>query len=772
MKYHFQLDSAHSEIIFAPFHDPEHSSNLPVEIASDENSSVIRNSLWDRTTFSWQTRIPVAAFCLKILCPFETMHFDQILISFSLPSEATLEITMIHESGDTSGRWSKAVKGKGTKQELVAPVASFFSRLNLLTRKTNFSGVLLRVRSSWVEVPILTLYWIGLRNQKLHRMIEKQRQSYKQDYSLWVFPQESWKEIRFQRSLLFDVKDLDRVRQKLSEASWMNHFNLLQDRAERFMERAPENDLSEHLPNNDRRYVRESRQGLTPYHWEALVLGFVGMVNQDRKMMMHAIKYLLCMTLTPNWTDSSEQNIPSSSWNQRCFMEEMTATSVSILFDWFGSYLNHQAHGLIKKALAEKGIPPVSCDLASFDYVHHMNQGAVFNRAIILAGLMLESGWNNYGSHTVDHAYSSMVSIVNRYVQPDGGVHEGIGYLCQTGTSVLWATIAYARSRKLDWRKEASSLFEKTARYVEAMSAMSPGQALPHGDCRTTWYCGDFVPIMAALFPDSAFCRILDICLTEGKAYELTGTLSGSGGLIGMIYGPDKIESSQSIVPEEDILPFSGKYTRRLGRLRGETIRLWVSGCPSNITHSHRDLGQFGLEIGDQSVFIDPGMVDYWLIKAHTLSRSSSHNVLTPVNGEGHFADQEFPSIFECLGLSDGKDVLTVPGCNVWGERLQNYTRQFVMIPPSSFIIHDSFCATHAETLAFHLHSSQAVEVFDKVARVKSDKYLVEISFLWAESGACLSSIDDLHGRKITRLTALSGLVTGLTVLTTSVSIY
>jgi hypothetical protein len=466
MKYQLPLDSARSEIIFAPFHDPEHAPWLTVHVESTTGNKIVRDSLWDSTTFSWSEADRPARFTLKAFGSFAAGQYDELVLCLALPRAASLRIALLGRAGEILPRWSTPILGKGTRQELVLRIADLVPVLHKLKRlwsPAEYAGIALSVSTEATDVPILSLNWFGLRNSALFASIARQQKASRPDWEPWILPDEAWGPVKFTRGLLFDADALAGVRAKLENPKWRTHFSLLEDRARTYLLRDPEADFGEFLPNHDARYIREAQHGRTCYHWEALVLAFVGLVREDRAMIRHAVRYLMCMVHTRHWTESGEHVIPSSTWTHLCFAEEMTTTSVAILLDWLGFALFSRTHLLVRKALFEKGMAPVARVLASRESIHRMNQGAVFNRAMILGGLMLESDWPRFGTGTVDKAHQSMGEVLDHYVKADGGVHEGVGYLCQTMHATLWAMIAYGRARGTNWRDEVRRRFGFTS---------------------------------------------------------------------------------------------------------------------------------------------------------------------------------------------------------------------------------------------------------------------------------------------------------------------
>lgn len=757
MPFRFPLDPAFAEFIFAPFHDPEYSDRIPDEIEVGSASGLVREHGWCWTTLSWADADPAnSAFTYRFLAHFSVRHHDTLIVSLSLPAGARAEVALLVRGYRRASRWVGGFTGKGHRQELRIPIARLLPVPRALLGKRQFTGLALRVQTAAGGAGVVAISWAALRDSGLYQRIREQRAHLVPDWSSWVLPQAAWGEQRFERGLLFDADMLAEVRARKSRDGWREHFQLLEKRAGEYLRRNPEADWGEYLPNHDIRYLREHEQGRNAYHWEALVVGFVGLVNQDRAMIAHALRYLMCMLHTRHWADSAEHRVPSSTWNQRAFMEEMTTTSVVLLADWFAFALTSQAKSLIRQALWDKGIAPVRRDLMHHEYMHRMNQGAVFCRANILGGLYLEAAWPRAAA-SVDEAYDWMNGVLDYYIRPDGGIHEGIGYLCQMLTACLWSIIAYSRGRGLDWREQVARRFGSIEPYVRAMSATHPGRAIPAGDCRVEWFSGDAIPILAEVFPGSAYADILRNCLREGWVHELTGTLAKSGGLVGMVYGPAETYESVPAVPAAALLPDSGKLSLS-GESAGLITRFWASSSYRSATHAHHDHGQFWLEVGGDPVFIDRGMVQYWFTDAHFLSRSWMHNVLTPVATDGTFVEQSFADDDQAMraDLDAGRGSVDIAGNGVWRDAMSAYARRFELKLPELVKIIDSGSLKQPGRVAFHLHSPHAFEVVGKRATLVHKGWSVVVEFPWAVEVVCRQRMSDLLRRPVYHLCATS----------------
>lgn len=767
-KYVFPLDPGMAEYVFAPFFDYEHSSSIPVEIDGSSTATVARETDWCWTKIVWSNgRANDIAVMCRCFAPFDAGEHDELVAAFTLPQGATIQFALMAGDGAILGGWSKPFDGTGVRQEVVLGIdwllASAKSPRALVRlirlRPRAFGGVVIRVSSSVSDSGVLTLTWLGLRNSKAYAMLRRPRVHYLPDWSPWLLDRREWKEIAPQHGLLFGKDEILQARAKKSLPIWREHFAFLEAKARQCLERTPEDDFGEYLPNHDLRFTRVRETPTRAWHWEGLVLAFVGLVNNDEKMIDHALRYLMCMIHTQHWADSAEQRIPSSTWNQRSFMEEMTTTSVAILLDWLGFALTPQAKNLARQALWTRGMAHVQRDLFQYDYMHSMNQGAVFCRALILGGLALEQTWPR-ASHVADDAYRTMKTVLGNYLKSDGGMSEGPGYLCQTLTATLWAIIAYSRARGLNWREEAKEIFGAVESYVRVMAASEPGQCIPSGDCRIEWFSGDGIPLLASVFPDSAYSDILMECLRNGWVHEITGTLKGSGGMVGMVYGPEEVKPSRSIAAPSLWLPESGKYSR-IKEIQEHRARLWVTTSTYGATHSHLDHGGFVMEINETPVFVDRGMAEYWKADlTHLMKRSCFHNVLTPVMPDGTYADQGMPPVPWSIEGSTGEGAawLRIPSQGVWPDMMLAYERAFEIsdAPEAGFVVRDAGQLCTPGRIAFHLHGHHKFSWNEARIEAEIAGTLCSISFPWAEEVTIEKSMPDFAGRDIWHVCAIS----------------
>ena len=535
----------------------------------------------------------------------------------------------------------------------------------------------------------MLLSWIGLRDAARHAPCQPPAANYATDWPGLIKPREAWGPVRISAGVLFDTEQLHATRAKLHDPAWQRHIAMLREETERIKARVPERDLGRFLPILDRRYVRVADAGRTPYYFDGLLVGFLGMLFDDPELIHLALRYLMCMLHTPHWTQSVESRLPGSVWDQRCFIEEVTTTSVSLLTDWFGDLLTERAVELARQSIWDKGLAFIERDMMKYAYIHSCSQGIMFSRARILGGILLERCWPHIGDY-VDRAYRDLDAILSRYIRPDGGVEEGPGYFCISAQAALPALIAFARARGHSPEEMVRRHYHRAAAYASVMSGMQPGTVIPEGDCRLGYFCGDVIPILAGMMPDDLFGSILRPCLETGYVYQLTGTLAQSGGWLGLLYGPDHVPEPSSIAPTFSVLPQTGQLSSC--RTEGmHTVLLHIIGSPVNPLHSHADKGAITLEVNSVPLLIERGMVRYDDVRSNELVHTALHNCLTPVVEGNVYPDQAFP---ECAviphGAGDARVLhVTVELSNVWREYMGSCRREIHSDSPTEFTIVD-----------------------------------------------------------------------------------
>ncbi|WP_180146834.1 heparinase II/III domain-containing protein [Desulfoluna butyratoxydans] len=661
------------------------------------------------------------AASLRLETDLSYPQYDKMLFCLSMIPETSIRFEF--EVDGKIYKHDEVFWGTGSRLEICIPAP-----------KGHICAIYMIISTKYKFEQMLSLSWFGLQNSSLVKQLQTSIQKYDSSWTGLIKPLDNWEDIHFQVGLLFNETDLEKLREKRLYPGWSDHYRYLEEKATIYMNRHPEADLTAFLPTDDRRYIRESENDRTPYHFEALVLGFVGIINDDKQMMQHALRYLMSMLHTENWVQSAEQKLTGSTWSTRCFMEEMTTTSVVLLADWYAFALTDRAKDLVRQCIWDKGLAIIDRDMMKHDYMHRINQGAWFCRAGILGGLYLENAWPHMGRY-VNAKFGTMNKILKRYIMRDGGVDEGIGYFCMTAQAVIPALVAYARSRGKSTHRIINRYFKKADNYLSTLSSFEPGKGSVDGDCRTENFCGDIVPVLAGLFPGSICNDILHQCIQNRSIYNVTGSLINSGGLIGFVYGPDKIKVSKPIVSTFNIMPKSG-FAVSARKSGTHSLRILFSGSkPNPSSHAHYDKGAFTVEADGTDVFVDRGMLQYDDPRALLAKCSRMHNVITPYLPNGSYPDQNLPEKRVCpKGSGNEQQVeLTLDLAEVWKEYMSSYQRHIISDSVEKIIITDHGTLKKRGRVAFHLHSGVKfdLDAYKAVGTVNSMTF--EVTAKWAD---------------------------------------
>ena len=300
------------------------------------------------------------------------------------------------------------------------------------------------------------LRWWGVGDSRLLASLEASRPRYDGRWDGLIRPMEDWGTPQFARGLLFGAEDLPALRAKAANATWKGHFDQLETRARESLDYDPLTQLGDYLPWSDHRYLRAREKSKQTWTAEPVLCALVGLVREDQTLIRHALHYLMCFVHTRNWCQSAESRARGSTWDQRCFLEEMSTTTCALLYDWLGYALTDRARDLVRVALWDKGVAVIQRDMVKWEYVYTMNQGPWFCRARILAGLVLEPDWPRARPYT-EQAFADIQEGMANYILPDGGVDEGVGYFSVTLQAVIPALLAYARGRRTGHSRRAAA---------------------------------------------------------------------------------------------------------------------------------------------------------------------------------------------------------------------------------------------------------------------------------------------------------------------------
>jgi len=741
------LESVSAEVIFAPLHDPAIAPTLGLTFRPLRAQGAKGWQNWCWYSISWeaaQAGEPAADLTVPARKP--DCRFDQLILCVTAP-----RTVQISAEACIDGHWRPVLApsaGTSSRAEFTAPLP-----------EGELTEVRLTLTPDTPEPASAFVHWLGLADTALLKQAERGRLSWDRSWPGMLVLSPAADPARFAADLLLSAADLPALRQKKLLPGWREHFALLEKRASKAMQNAPEDQLTEYAPFSDERYIREREKGRWNYYLEGPLVAFVGLVNQDEAMLGWAARTLMCMVHTTLWCQSAESRLRGSTWDQICFVEELMTSAVALMADWLDFLLTERARDLIRQAVWDKGLAVIERDMMKHEHVHHINQGLWFCRARILGGLLLEKSWPRMGDY-VDRALREMRAVMDHYMLADGGTHEGLGYWSLSMHMVLQGLLAYARSRNADVRTILPRHQPQSERFLAIMSAMRPGRVLMDGDNSTDYLVGDTIPILAGLFPGSTYEGIVAECLLRERPFTYFNHYLLDG-LFAFILGPETLPPARCVVPVFGRLKETGHLTS-LRRNGGRSMRLHLVGCKARPSHSHFDKSGFTLEVDGLPVLIDRGVVRYDDPRVGMMGWSQMHNVITPVLSDGSFGRQ---ALSQSAILPDGHGDeaelhVRVDVSSLWQPWMKRCTRRIDSDHPDRFTVTDAGELSAPGFVAFHLHAPVPFEIEDRAAIVKIGEIHLRIALDWADSVTQSEDGIDFKFEPVHHLVALSREVT------------
>lgn len=681
---------------------------------------------WCALTLKWRRigrgrRIGSIELPVKISCE----AYDALVFCLTIPE--TVEVRFRGRHAKKWQQLGKSEKGANRRMEF-----------NRAIPARSMDCLRLEFRSKQDVEGIVQLYWFGLQNRAMLRQAADLAVKYPDDWPGLIKPETDWKDFEPRLGLLFGAADLERLRGKTRLPGWEKLFAHLADRAEKLLSRSPEKEIGEYPPWTVPFFLRESQLGQQPLAYDALTLGFVGIIKQDHRLIRHALRFLMSMLHLRHWFTSDECRVPGSTWDTRAFLEEVHVTTVSLLWDWFDHALTDRARDLLATSLWDKGLATIERDIAKHDYIMHCNQGPWFCRARVLGGLVLEKLWPRTGNY-VDRAFADLVGGLGNCVLADGGSDEGPGYLSATLEPTLVGAVAYARARGKPVTELLPPSIQHCGDYFRAMSHTHkiPG-FIPAEDCGNNRQLGDGLTILCGLFPNPEVVRMAGAYLTDARTIDDAWYFMGKG-VFGFIIGPDNLPAPQPpVLPALLKLPATGLVTSY--RSEGpRALRLHIVGSKANPTgHSHPDRGAVLADVDGQPLFVDRGVIRYEDPRCLLLRTTKMHNVLT--FGDDAQKPAEIAVIpkaqIEGRHLSVEMNLSTV-----WRHVASRYVRRLISPSVDSWILQDDVALLQPAVATFHLHSP-----FPFVRKAESfivgpPRAQVAIAAKWA--------VDEMHGEDL-----------------------
>lgn len=742
------MDDAASELVFARFQDWAISRQLDLQLEVLNDSRARLEYQWDNTSVLWEAGQPSRGVACLV---------QQVSIRLG-EAYRSLEFCFTGMSGmrlvfrwRVDGIWQGPVEvvATGKRQEVTCNISG-----------TKLEAVELTFVAATRGPGQVGLAWFGLVDPEAREALGRRRLQWSPAWPGLLEKAVDWSRPRFRRGLLFDPARLETLRNRRHARGWKSFYGSLYKRATEYLKRQPEEQVGTYIPWSDGRYQRSWQRNDTMLFYEPLTLAVVGLVEQDERMLNLALRYLMTLVHTRHWCMSGEHRLVGSIWDQRCFTEELATTTVALLADWLDAGLTPRARELVDLAMWDKGLGIIERDMMKWEYVHHINQGPWFCRARILAGLLLEKAWPRMGEY-VDRAFKELRDGLMDYVQDDGGIEEGVGYFNMTMTTALPGLLAYARARGKDPVELLPPQLQNSEHYLAVMSTVKPGGVLTVADHSYGGIIGDGIAYLAGLIPGGAYESFTRSALEATSADTYFAGYMPNGEL-GFSLGPPDPAEPKMLVPTFCVLKSIGQLTS-FRQWKGHSVRVHFSGNKAHASHCHRDLGQILLEVDGEPLLIDRGMLKYDDMRAMLLKSSRLHNVLTPIENDGNFAEQVFQNENSTAFIPEGEGDewalrASLELTATWPDHMNAYRRILSSPAPGGVEVEDVGTLRRAMPLAVHWQASRPFELDGVSATLETSTGVkLRLDAPWAERVEQVEDLVSWDGHPAWRLTFFSG---------------
>ena len=596
-----------AETIFEPFWDsgesyPEHHKYSRIssyEIKTDKNSSV--------SVFWAGIRISIAANETVVLqkhCDLTVSGYDIFRMFAAISKDIEIKISCVCDGKELA---VIACSGKGNAAEYDGKISG--KKITAYTlRFTNHSD----------EKESATLSWLGLSNSEKQKQLESDNSGFDADWEGCFC--EGKTKIEPVIGIFFDKDGLTAIREKVKKEPYSKIFADIKERAMTHINDEPEKYIGEFVPYVNPSFVRERDKAKPEYCKFMEDIAFVGLVENDMKMLKMACRMALSLCCCKNWCESIMGAFPGTTWHHRSFTEERIGVACMKVLDWAGSLLTWHGKNIIYDSVIMKALPRLDADIKTMDYIWYMNQGVFFAGGLVAILIGLAKRYPRYNERLLE-AESDLIKIWENYVSDDGGSAEGPAYWMDSFRSMVISMYILARNRGKSLKEYIPDIIKKSEGYALCMlSDIDDGFSfLPINDTRGYGTYHSLIPAFFAQVSDNPIWQ---------KMFEKQAQNSKLpyGAELIIISGDNKKSAEKAKNPKFITLNTVGHTM-----IKREGVHLHITGGGLvTFGHSHSDKGSFILEADGVPIFIDCGVCDYSSPDTKRFSEPKMHNLLIP----------------------------------------------------------------------------------------------------------------------------------------------
>jgi hypothetical protein len=674
---------------------------------------------WCWATLAWDRAPPdrpVLSFCRDM--EVDLAGYDTLIVRLAAAPHVRLTVR-----ADVDGRDRTLIErrpGAGEAREYEAPIGGRVLRRLSITLESGRE----RGEEAW-------LGWVGVADARRRERMLARPNPFTPAWEGELLPPGAAVDFVPRLSIVFDARELEAVRARALSPLYRPLMDQLRERAREAMEnpRSPEDQVGAfHATSQWKLIVRERERDFRPFFIDGPICAFVGFIDRDPAASRFAARIAMSLVHTDHWHYTFQQGFPGSTWDIRGFPESMVSHTIALVADWAGCWLAPEAGHLLRFAIATKGLAKVREVMLQWEYLWDCNQGHMIGIGRILGLLAVERGWPRTRDD-IDQFERDVAEMTDRYVQPDGSTHEGVGYWSNTFRATMPGLAVLARHRGKRLADLVPPRLASTWSYLGALlsTAGEPGSYLPIADTVGNRIALDAIAGMADAF-GGPWAGLLGACLERGRALNHDWTHDG---IFTIVHGPDQCPRPSVAVPVFSRLATAGLISSNRPWIGGSTVRLFLVGAMAGAGHGHRDKGSFILEADGETFAMDRGMTPYEDAgNVPFLKSEEAHNLALP---EGCF--QANPSPHAAAWDGDGDAVrfsAAIDTGKTWLPPVLACRRTVDSMRPDLVEIVDEIELAEPRAVRFLLHTALPVETVGTTARVAGARSVLTVTAAWA----------------------------------------
>lgn len=659
-------------------------------------------------------------------CRVDIHDYDTFILFGSIPTDMSFDAEAVIDGNRVT--LGLGIQGVGQTEEFPMPLSGRMMTGLTLTFYARGEGIQ------------ADLNWLGAAHSgRLERMLARKNQ-YTPDWP-GFFAETKPENPKPEIGIWFGAEELADLREKMKKAPFDRIYQEKKEKAEQDMAIVPEEYIGRFVPYYDRRWCRtRDREHALDRTWKtssmqsvAENLAFVGLIENDREMLRMACRHAISFAHCEYWTESAMGILPGAVWHHRSFTENGFCRVVALILDWCGELLTPFGKGVLRDALALKGLPQLESDFRRFEYIRKMNQGIVFSQGRIFAQLALSRRYPRY-AQDLERSEQELIEMIGNYVNDDGGTPEGPGYWMFTFNECVSAFYALARYHKKPFT-QYRDVFGRTGRYELAMLSMEDDRTVLHAinDAHPGVHVSCTLASAFYQFTgDAAWKNLYERLMAKNLVDEDTFSL---------ISAP---LSDGVMLPEPELDRFF-PITGQMGILRQgqdlETRIQLISGATCN-THFDEDRGSIVLEADGHILCPDCGCPNYCETELMQLHNAQFHSLLCPVREDGIRTVQ---GMYEPGGkVFDFKREgafaeFTSDDTLAWSDGVYEQVGRRVTSPAAELVVlEDTFRLGNADYVIFQLNSYGKWQIEEGMAKNQVGNVTLRVAPLnwkWEEAG-------------------------------------